>query len=423
MSRGWAIAVAIIVAVAIAAVALSGGHAVSGKGSHTGAQDFAQIERGRYLAVAADCQGCHTVPGSSAHFAGGRPIETPFGIVAAPNITPDRETGIGAWSDKEFDNAVRRGHARDGSLLYPAMPYPYYAKFSKTDVLAIRAYLSTVKPVVHGVVANRLPFPLNIRKGMLVWNALYFSHGTFKPDPAKSPMWNRGAYLVEGAGHCGACHTPKTWFGGDVTSRALQGGTLQGWFAPDITNNRTRGLGNWSMADIVGYLKTGHNRITAATGTMAEEVELSTARLSVADITAIAAYLKSLGNDTAANTPLAMADARMKAGAAIYADACSACHASNGKGVPNLFPSLAESANVRSRDATTLIRIVLRGAASAATKAEPTAPAMPSFAWQMNDQEIADVLTYIRNRWGMAAPAVAPDKIHELRTSLASRNN
>ena len=305
-------------------------------------QDFTQIERGRYLAVAGDCASCHTVPRFGRPFAGGRAIETPFGNIVAPNITPDRETGIGAWSDDEFDAAVRRGVRRGGSLLYPAMPYNAYTKMSRDDVVAIRAYLNTVSPARNAVTANTLPFPFNIRAAMHVWNALYFKEGPFQPDPGKSAEWNRGAYLVDGLAHCGACHTPKTLLGGDKTSEYLQGSYLQGWSAPDITNDKARGIGSWSVEDAVAYLKSGHNRITAATGPMAEAVSLSTSHMKDADLAAIVAYLKSIPGADHAATPLPAEGPVMQAGAAIYRDQCSACHALNGRGIPQLFPSIAE---------------------------------------------------------------------------------
>ena len=178
-------------------------------------QHFAQIEKGRYLVTVADCAACHTNPKGGRPFAGGRPIETPFGIVAAANITPDRETGIGNWTDQQFDSAVRHGIRSDGSRLYPAMPFTSYTKMSRDEVLAIRAYLSTIAPANSQVRTNRLPFPLNIRAGMRVWDELYFDDGEFQPDDKKSAQWNRGAYLVTGPGHCGACHTPKNLLGGD----------------------------------------------------------------------------------------------------------------------------------------------------------------------------------------------------------------
>jgi mono/diheme cytochrome c family protein len=386
-------------------------------GTGLDSQNFGQIERGRYLAIAGDCTSCHTVPGSGQPFAGGRPIETPFGIVVGANITPDSETGIGAWSDELFVRALREGKGHDGELLYPAMPYVYYTKLTESDALAIRAYLNTVTPVRNAVVSNKLPFPLDIRQGMAAWNALYFTSGEFMPDPSKSAEWNRGAYLVEGLGHCGACHTPKSALGGDDRAHAFQGYVLQGWFAPNITNDSERGLGGWSVADIVAYLKNGHNPTTASTGIMAEEITLSSSHMTDADLMAIATYLKALPGQTAAPAaPISASDPRMAAGEAIYADECSACHGADGKGVPYLFPSLAGSSNVHSTDPTSLTRVVIEGARSVATAGEPTGPGMPSFAWKLSDDQAAAVLTYIRNSWGAAAPAVDASTVAQGRT-------
>jgi mono/diheme cytochrome c family protein len=386
-------------------------------------QEFALIERGRYLTVAADCASCHTVPGNGRPFAGGRAIETPFGSLIAPNITPDRETGIGAWSDDEFDAAVRKGIRRNGSRLYPAMPYNAYTRMSRNDVLAIRAYLNTVTPIRNAVVANTLPFPFNVRPVMGVWDALYFTNGEYKPDSGKSAAWNRGAYLVNGPGHCGACHTPKTTLGGDTTAEFFRGGELQGWFAPNITNDAARGLGRWSSDDVVAYLKTGHNRISAATGPMAEVVSLSSSQLTDADLKAIATYLKSLAQVSDPPKALRPDDPAMVAGGAIYRDQCSACHALDGRGTPQLFPSVAESSVVQSASAETLIRLVLRGARSVATDSEPTASGMPSYGWQLDDAQVAAVLTYLRNNWGAAAEEVSPAEVSAVRARLASRTD
>jgi len=386
-----------------------------------GGQNFTQVQRGLYLATAADCVACHTIQNGGKPFAGGRAIETPFGNITSPNITPDAETGIGSWTDEQFDNAVRKGMRPDGSRLYPAMPYTSYTRMSYEDVIAIRTYLSTVEPVRHPVVANTLPFPFNIRLSMWAWDALYFSPGEFKYDPQKPADWNRGAFLVEGPGHCTACHTPKSFLGGDKSNEFLRGSNLQGWFAPNITNDDLVGLGRWSSDDIVSYLKTGHNRITAATGPMAEEIEHSTSKLKDEDLAAMAAYLKSLPGSTDNPALLKADDPVMIAGQAIYRDQCAACHQIDGKGVPRLFPSLAESSGVRSRDATTLIRIVLRGARSVATAQEPTAPGMPSFGGQLNDEQIAAVASYIRKAWGRPAAAIAPGDVSKMRDALSTR--
>lgn len=394
-----------------------------GEARNSDQQDFTQIEHGRYLATLADCIACHTRPDGGKPFAGGRPIETPFGTIVSPNITPDRETGIGKWTDAEFDNAVRHGIRRDGARLYPAMPYTAFTKMSRDDVKAIRAYLATVTPVRNAVVANQLPFPFDIRLAMRGWDALFFTAGEFKPDPAKSPQWNRGAFLVNGPGHCGACHTPKNFLGADKTSEALHGGLVQGWFAPDITGDTTRGVGSMSVDAVVALLKTGHNPIATVSGPMGEEIADASSHFTDDDLKAIAIYLKSLPGRGDKRAPLPASDARMAAGKAIYRDTCSACHALDGNGVPNLFPSLAKASQVRAQDPTSAIRVVLRGARSVATAAEPTAPGMPSFAWQLDDAQVAAVLTYIRNGWGAAAPAVSAADVRKQRTDLANRSD
>jgi mono/diheme cytochrome c family protein len=386
-------------------------------------QEFTQIEKGRYLALVSDCVSCHTVPGAGTPFAGGRTIETPFGGIVAPNITPDRETGIGAWSDAEFDAALRKGVRRDGSLLYPAMPYNAYTKMSREDVRDIRAYLATVTPVKKLVTAKSLPFPYKYRSALHLWNALYFKEGEYEPDPKQSVEWNRGGFLVEGPAHCGACHTPKSSLGGDKKSRYLQGADIQGWFAPNITNDSRVGLGAWSTEDFVAYMKTGHNRVTAATGPMAEAVCLSSSQMTNEDLKAISTYLKTVSGGEGAPKPLGAEDPVMRAGAAIYRDQCSACHGLDGHGIPQLFPSVADSSIARSSDPTTSIRIVLRGARSVGTAAEPTAPGMPSYGWQLADDQVAAVLTYIRNSWGGSAAAVSPQAVTKARLELAGRSD
>ena len=414
------IAGAAIASLILASSLVASGRAQTNKvGTSLDPQNFGQIERGRYLAIAGDCSSCHTVPGSGQPFAGGRPIETPFGVVVGANITPDPDTGIGAWSDETFVRALREGKGHDGQLLYPAMPYPYYTKLTESDALAIRAYLNTVKPVRNAVVSNKLPFPFDVREGMAAWNALYFKSGEFKPDPTKSAEWNRGAYLVQGLGHCGACHTPKTQLGGDDRARTFQGNALQGWFAPNITNDNERGLGGWSVADIVAYLKNGHNATTASTGIMGEEITLSSSQMTDADLTAIATYLEDLPGQISSPAAVSASDPTMTAGGAIYADECSACHGMDGKGVPYLFPSLAGSPNVRSIDPASLTRVLIEGARSVATAGEPTGPGMPSFAWKLSDDQVAAVLTYIRNSWGASASPVDPRQVEQARARAA----
>jgi mono/diheme cytochrome c family protein len=383
-------------------------------------QSFDRIERGRYLAVLGDCAGCHTAPGG-APFAGGLALETPFGTLVAPNITPDPETGISNMTNDEFLATLHEGRSHNGKRLYPAMPYPAYTKMTDDDVLAMRAYLATIAPIKNRVVSNQLPFPFNVRLSMTFWNGLNFTPGRYQPNPQKSAAWNRGAYIVEGTAHCGTCHTPKTFLGGDKNSVALTGATLQGWFAPDITNDPRKGIGGWSREDLVQYLKTGANQWTLASGPMAEAVSHSTSQMNDEDILAIATYLKDRGEGGASPRPEPVAaDTNvMRAGAAIYKDNCAACHKDSGQGEVTLFPRLAGSALVQSDDPTTLARVVLHGTRAVSTSGAPTAPAMPAFDWRLEDAQVAAVLTYVRNNWGNAAGLVSASAIASQRASLA----
>ncbi len=392
-------------------------------------QNFNQISRGHYLTIVGDCAGCHTLPGSGHDLAGGRILETPFGNLQSANITPDRDTGIGAWTDEEFVDALTKGIGRDAKHLFPAMPYTYYTKVTRDDALAIRAYLNTVPAVHNEVNPNRLPFPLNLRANLLVWDYLFFKPGEFQPNTVKSAQWNRGAYLTEGLGHCGLCHTPKNFLGGDDTSPKMQGYALQGWFAPNLTNARRRGVGSWSIQDIATYLKTGHTNTAAATGLMTEAIDLSTSKMSDADLRAIATYLKDQPDDPAntqqrGSPPIAdPGNSVMKAGRQIYADECAACHNQNGKGTPGLSPALAGAAIVQQADPVSLLHVVLRGALSAATTKAPTGAGMPAFAWVLNDDQIAAVVTYIRNSWGNTAPTIGAADVGKTRSALAERRD
>jgi mono/diheme cytochrome c family protein len=254
---------------------------------------------------------------------------------------------------------------------------------------------------------------------MIGWNMLYFTPGTFKPDPSRSAEYNRGAYLVEGLGHCGACHTPITALGGSDFSHALQANRLLNWIAPNITNDLRTGLGTWSRDDIVTYLQTGRNAHAAATGPMAEVVLNSTSQLDLASLQAISIYLKAQTTpDAPVFMALAASDTQMQTGATIYDDTCKACHKSNGEGIDYLFPRLAHNADVQQADPTTLIRVVLQGTKAAATAAAPTGPAMPSLGWRLSNEQVADVITYIRNSWGNAAAPVSASMVGDLRSKL-----
>lgn len=410
----------LLLAIALLAAPLSACTHAQNNG-HGNQQNFDLIQRGRYLVTLGDCTACHADPTrDDSPFGGGRPVATPFGSVVAPNITPDAQTGIGKWTAQQFDAAVRHGRMPNGKRLYPAMPFPYFARMSAADVGAMWAYLNTVKPVHHGVVADRLPFPFSIRASMLFWDWLYFHPGEWHSSPDRSAAWNRGSYLVGGPGHCGACHTPKTFLGGDERSHALQGYSLQGWFAPDLTGDRAHGLAAWTHGDIVTYLKTGHNRFEAASGPMAEEVKDSSSGMSPQDLDSIATYLKGQESTPERVTAVSPDSPVMVAGAAVYRDVCSGCHKIDGSGVPYLIPDLAGSAAVASREPATVLQVIMHGAASVATHEEPTGPQMPSYAWQLDDAQVAAVATYVRNTWGHAAGLVSESAAHTARDQRQS---
>jgi len=377
-------------------------------------QNFELIARGRYLTVLGDCAACHNSPDGTP-FAGGNPVPTPFGTMRGANITPDKDTGIGNWSNEQFYHALHDGVG--DVRLYPAMPYTYYTKMTRQDVMAIRAYLNTVKPVRHDVTSDTLPFPFDIRApATTVWDWLFFSPGTFKPDPHKSAAWNRGAYIVQGPGHCGACHSPKTMLGGDQSGKQLRGADLQGWVAPDITNAKRIGLDAWTVQDIAEYLKTGANRFTDASGPMADEIRHSSSHWTEADLKAVATYLKDQpGGDHQAPKPLAASDPRMQAGKAIYEDQCSACHTMDGGGIQRMFPQLKGSPFVQQPDPTSLLQVVVNGTRAVATDERPTGPAMPGFGWKLSNAQIAAVVTYVRNAWSNAAPPVSPGDVGKIR--------
>jgi mono/diheme cytochrome c family protein len=370
---------------------------------------FAANEAGKYQAVLGDCAACH-----GKNLAGGVALATPFGTLVTPNITPDHDTGIGAYNAEDFRKAMKTGVAPGGRLLYPAMPYPYYARMTDGDVAALWSYMRAVKPVKHAVAVNQLRFPFNLRFLMQGWNLLFFKPAALAPDSGKSAAWNRGRYLVDGAAHCGACHAPKNLLGADRP--VLTGGLLQGWYAPDLTGNRVSGLGGWSSDDVADYLKTGRNAHSIASGPMAEVVENSTMHMTGEDLVAITTYLKDLPPSGGPGGGVDVRDMQMLAGARVYRMNCAACHGLDGKGSA-LFPPLAGNANVTQALADSAARIVVAGVRGAATPAAPTGPAMPSFAWKLDDAQVANVLTYIRNAWGNSAPAVEAAVVERARAT------
>jgi mono/diheme cytochrome c family protein len=378
------------------------------------ADPAAVIARGQALAVAADCAGCHTADPAKP-FAGGKRIDTPFGAIYSPNLTPDHETGIGAWSDDDFYRALHRGIAPDGARYYPAFPYPNFTRITRDDVVAIRAWLGTLAPVSNKQPPSQLRWPLNHRLVMRGWNFLFFAPGTFKPDPRQSEAWNRGAYLVEGAAHCGACHTPKNAFGAERRDRPYGGGLIDGWFAPRLDAAPRSGLQSWSIGDIAEYLQSGRNGRSHAGGPMAEVVVNSTSKMTDDDVKAIAVYLKELPAGAAEPAPAAPPPSQMTEGETVYRGACIACHEIDGSGAPRIYPPLPGNANLQSTDPSSTLRVILDGAQSVVTARAPNAGSMPAYRDKLTDPAIAAVASYIRNAWGNAAPAVDADQVARAR--------
>lgn len=374
----------------------------------------AVVARGKALTDAGDCAGCHTAD-ASRPFAGGREIPTPFGTIYSPNLTPDRDTGIGAWSDDDFYRAMHDGVAPDGTRYYPAFPYPYFTRLTRSDVLAIKAYLATLPAVRNTRPAAKLKWPLNHRVVMRGWNLLFFRPATFQPNPAQNDVWNRGAYLVNGPGHCGACHTPKNFLGADRSGKRFEGGAVDGWYAPRLDAAARSGLASWSLDDIKNYLKTGRSEKSYAAGPMADVVSGSTSKLADADIHAIATYLKSLPAGSPEPSVAAPVSSQMRAGEKVYRETCSACHELDGEGSPGIFPPLPRNSNLQASNPASIIRIVLDGAVSVSTVQFPNPATMPAYAAKMSNEEIAAVITYMRNAWGNAASAVTSDQVSAAR--------
>jgi mono/diheme cytochrome c family protein len=372
------------------------------------------IAHGKALVEAGDCASCHT-DDPAKPFAGGKRIDTPFGGVYSANLTPDRDTGIGDWSDADFYGALRYGADPDGSRYYPAFPYPYFTKLTRQDIAAIRAYLATLTAIRNDTPAPEMRFPFNYRVLMGAWNYLFLKPGILQPDQQKGTEWNRGRYLVEGLAHCGACHTPKNFFGADKRGYAFAGAPVAGWFAPRLDGAERSGLQSWSIDDIAEYLQSGRNAKSHADGLMAEVIVNSTSKMSDGDARAIAVYLKSLpaGPPEPAVSP--PPEASMKAGAAIYSRLCVACHETDGSGAPRIYPPLPANALLQSADPSSTLRVILEGAQTVTTPRAPNTGSMPSYNRDLSDQEIADVTNYIRNSWGNSAPVVSAEQVRKAR--------
>jgi len=388
--------------------------------------DQALIQRGEYVARLSDCVACHSLP-EGAPFAGGLKMATPLGAIYATNITPDASHGIGAYSLADFDKAVRHGVAPGGRRLYPAMPYPSYAKLSDDDVRALYAFfMKGVRAAEQPNKPGEIPWPLNLRWPIALWNGVFTDAAPYAAKTEQDPLWNRGAYIVQGPGHCGSCHTPR---GLAFNEKALSehgsafvaGALLDGWYAPSLRNDPNTGLGRWSEADIVRFLKTGRNQHAVVYGSMTEAFNNSTQFMSDDDLAAIARYLKSLPGDPQRDGQpwqyqAVSAATRLQApGAHTYVTVCASCHGLEGRGQAEWMPPLAGATSALAKETASAINITLNGSQRVVTAGVPDAYRMPAFREQLSDREIADVLSFVRSTWGNHGGAVQAQEVAKLR--------
>ncbi|AWL03755.1 c-type cytochrome [Massilia oculi] len=412
------VALLLIVVLALAAVALAWPRAehIPSRAPAAYAVNTANIERGAYLARAGDCIACHTARGGVA-YAGGRALETPFGRFYGPNLTPDKETGIGDWSADDFWNALHNGIARDGRLLYPAFPYTNYTKVTRDDSDALFAYFRSLAPQRQPNRSHELGFPYDSQLLLAGWRLLYFRPGVHEEQPARGVEWNRGAYLVEGLGHCSACHSTRNGFG--ANKEGLDGGLIPtlGWYAPSLTSSGEAGMKDWDKDHIVALLGTGISPRGSATGPMAEVVARSLQHLTPDDLGAMASYLQSLPA-TPAQRPdrVPPADERVLAdGRRIYEAKCAQCHGDDGRGKLPAYPPLAGNRAVTLSPAVNAIRMTVNGGFPPGTKGNPRPYGMPPFGHELDDAQVAAVLSWIRTSWGNAAPPVTAVEVNRYR--------
>ncbi len=390
---------------------------------------------GRQVALEGDCAGCHSAPDDES-YAGGVAFSTPVGTLYSSNITPDAESGIGTYGFADFVRLMRLGVAPDGKRVYPAMPYTAYAKVSDEDLQDLFAYLrEQVAPVRRKTRPADISWPLTMRWPLALWDVAFHDPRRFQPDPAQDAEWNRGAYLVHGLAHCGTCHTPRNFAFAerDLDGRSplyLSGAAFDGASPINLRGNDGDGLGRWSKADLVQLLKSGRNPHSAASGSMVEVIGFSTQFLPDSDLSAIAAYLKSLTpapGDHAAFIPdettrrNELKGSPSGLGGRLFMDSCAACHRLGGEGAATAFPGLAGNASVLSRDPASLIQVILAGSRLPSTAAAPSALAMPGFAWRYDDIEIAALASFVRGAWGNHASPVIPGQVTDARAHLGHR--
>lgn len=366
-----------------------------------------QVARGAYLARVGDCMLCHTERGG-APFAGGRAIDTPFGTLYSSNLTPDADTGLGRWSAAQFRRALHEGRSRSGRLLYPVFPYPHTTRVTNADADALFDYLRSLPPLNKPNREHRLRWPYSTQAALAVWRVLFFRPAPYRENPEHTPEWNRGAYLVQGLAHCGACHTARNALGGVRDVLDLSGGLIpmRNWYAPSLAAPNEAGVADWPLDDIVKLLGTGTSPRATVSGPMAEVVLHSLQYVEPADLRAIAVYLKSLPpapSDTDPREVPRAPSTLLERGGKIYADDCAQCHGEHGEGVANAYPALAGNRAVTMPTAANLVQIVLNGGFPPATRGNPRPFGMPPFANTLSDADVAAVVTYIRSAWNNRA--------------------
>jgi len=387
----------------------------------------AQIERGAYLARAGNCVTCHTQRGG-APYAGGRGLATPFGTVYASNLTPDDETGLGRWSPAHFWRALHHGRSYDGRLLYPAFPYPDMTRATRADSDALYAYLRSLPAVRQANLPHALQFPYSTQAALAVWRALFFRAGVYEPEPGQSAQWNRGAYLVRGLGHCGACHGGRNFLGATPQGGLSLGGGLipmRNWYAPSLNAVDQAGVADWSVEEIVALLRTGIAPRGSTLGPMADVVLRSTQYLNDADLRAIALFLKTLPQEGPREASAKPPDpAQRRLGALRYEKHCAGCHGENGEGGRSaagrlLYPALARNRTVTMEPPANLVRVIVHGGFLPATEGNPRPFGMPPFAQTLDDTEIAAIATFLRSSWGAAASPVPAQEVARFRGGVA----
>ncbi len=392
---------------------------IDASASLAGPASIETIARGAYVARAGNCAACHTARGGEA-YAGGRAIETPFGAVYTSNLTPDKQSGIGSWSSAEFWRAMHNGRSKSGRLLYPAFPYTSYTQVTREDSDALLAYLRSLPAVFQPNRAHAVEFPFDSQAALAVWRALYFKPGVFQPDASRNAEVNRGAYLVEALGHCSACHAARNALGATTAGPSLAGGLIpvQNWYAPSLASPHEAGVADWDKTEIVSLLRDGVSSRASVAGPMAGVVLGSTQYLTPEDLGAMAQYLKELPPVTGSAADSALAPGPgSPAGAKLYEQHCAQCHGAKGEGVANAYPALAGNRAVTMPQTANLVQIVLNGGYAPATQGNPRPYGMPPFVLVLNDAEIAELLTYIRQSWGHRATALTPLDVNRMRAN------